>query len=111
MFFIYEWIVELVIKINWKIFVGAANLGTAPKNRFVGAANSGATPTNALQYISQSPREAKKILSQGTILPFRRRQAAEPTAAATVRASSHLCRPMRALATLRLPLTIPAAEP
>ena len=52
MFFIYEWITELVIKINWKIFVGAANSGTAPTNRFVGVANSGATPTNDLWYIN-----------------------------------------------------------
>ena len=48
MFFIYEWITELVIKIKWKIFVGAANSGAAPKYRFVGVANSGAVPTNAL---------------------------------------------------------------
>ena len=37
---------------------------------------------------------------RGVIFPFRRRQAAEPAAAATVRASSHLRRPMRALATV-----------
>ena len=48
MFFIYEWITELVIKKNWKIFVVAANSGSAPKKRFVGAAKSGAAPTNAL---------------------------------------------------------------
>ena len=72
------------MKRNWIFFVRAVNTGTAPKNRFVGAANSGAAPTNALQYVSQSPREAENILSQGTILPFRRRQAAEPTAATTV---------------------------